>query len=132
MQYLLMLYVQEKGWESLTAAQQEQGMAAYAAYNKALTSAAVLRGGSRLQPSSTATTVSVSNGKPQILDGPFIDSKEQLGGYYVIEVPDLDAALSWAKRCPAAGHGTVEVRPLWSSPMDSIEAATESSTEGRP
>ena len=51
--------------------------------------------------------------KPQVLDGPYIDSKEQLGGYYLIEAPDLDAAISWAARCPGASHGTVEVRPIW-------------------
>ncbi len=55
----------------------------------------------------------VANGKSQVLDGPYADSKEQLGGYYIIDVPDLDAALSWAARCPAASHGLVEVRPLW-------------------
>ena len=55
----------------------------------------------------------IVDGRPQVLDGPFADSKEQLGGYYLIDVADLDAALSWAARCPAAGHGTVEVRPLW-------------------
>jgi len=56
------------------------------------------------------------SGKPTVLDGPFIESKEQLGGYYLIDVPDLDAALSWAARCPAVGHGVVEVRPIWGMP----------------
>jgi hypothetical protein len=51
-----------------------------------------------------------------VLDGPYVDSKEQLGGYYLIDVPDLDAALSWAARCPGAGHGVVEVRPIWGMP----------------
>jgi hypothetical protein len=118
MQYILMLYVNEAGWPKLTKAQQEQGMAAYMAYTEALTKAGVLVGKGRLQPSSTATTVRVANGKSQVLDGPFVDAKEQLGGYYVIDVPDLDAALSWASRCPAAGHGVVEVRPLLSLPGD--------------
>jgi hypothetical protein len=113
MQYMLMLYVDEAGWPKLTKAEQEQGMAAYIAYTEALTAAGVLKGVNRLQPSSTATTVRVANGKPQVLDGPYVDAKEQLGGYYVIDVPNLDAALSWAARCPAAGHGVVEVRPLW-------------------
>ena len=53
----------------------------------------------------------VANGKQQVLDGPYADSKEQLGGYYLIEAPDLDAAIAWAARCPGAGHGTIEVRP---------------------
>ena len=68
-------------------------------------------GSNRLQPSSAATTVRVANGKSQVLDGPYADSKEQLGGYFMIDVPDLDTAISWAARCPAAGHGVVEVRP---------------------
>jgi len=113
MQYILMLYVNEAGWPKLTPAEQEQGMAAYQAFTEALTKAGVLRGSNRLQPSSTATTVHVADGKSQVLDGPYADSKEQLGGYYLIDVPDLNAALSWAARCPAANHGVVEVRPLW-------------------
>ena len=116
MQYILTLYVNEAGWPKLTKAEQEQGMAAYFAYTEALTNAGVLKGVGRLQPSSTATTVRIANGKPQVLDGPFVDSKEQLGGYYIIDVSDLDAAVSWATRCPAAGHGVVEVRPLWDMP----------------
>jgi hypothetical protein len=112
-QYILMLYVNEAGWPKLTPAEQEQGMAAYTSYTEALRKAGVLAGAGRLQPSSTATTVRIAQGKPQVLDGPFADSKEQLGGYYLIDVADLDAALSWAARCPAAGHGIVEVRPLW-------------------
>jgi len=106
-------YGNEAGWPKLTQAEQEQGMAAYAGYTEALRNAGVLIGGSRLQPSSSTTTVRIVDGRPQVLDGPFADSKEQLGGYYLIDVADLDAALSWAARCPAAGHGTVEVRPLW-------------------
>ncbi len=113
MQYLLMLYVNEAGWPKLSKAEQEQGVAAYTAYTEALTKAGVLKGANRLQPSSSATTVHITNAKTQVLDGPYVDSKEQLGGYYLIDVSDLDAALSWAARCPAVGHGVVEVRPLW-------------------
>ena len=114
MQFLLMLYSNEAGWFNMTQAQQEQGMAAYQAFTEALTEAGVLRGKNRLQPVSSATTVRVADGKPQVLDGPYADSKEQLGGYYLIDVPDLDAAISWAARCPGASHGIVEVRPIWS------------------
>jgi hypothetical protein len=113
MQFMLMLFVNEAGWPELTRSEQEEAMAAYAAYNEALTKAGVLKGVGRLQPSSNATTVRIANGQPQVLDGPYADSKEQVGGYYLIDVPDLDAALSWASRCPAAGHGVVEVRPMW-------------------
>jgi hypothetical protein len=114
MQYLLMAYVDEAGWPKLSKSEQEQGVAAYTAYGEALCSSGVLKGSNRLQPSSVATTVRNTNGKPQVLDGPYVDSKEQLGGYFLIDVPDLDAALSWASRCPAAHHGVVEVRPIWS------------------
>jgi hypothetical protein len=114
MQYLLLLYAQESGWAALTPAQQQEGMAAYQAYGEALTKAGVLKSANRLRPISDATTVRVADGKSQVLDGPYVDSKEQLGGYYLIDVADLDAALSWAARCPGATHGTVEVRPVWS------------------
>ena len=60
-----------------------------------------------------ATTVRVANGKTEVLNGPYAETKEQLGGYFLIDVPDLDAAISWASRCPGASHGIVEVRPIW-------------------
>jgi hypothetical protein len=116
MQYLLMLYVDETGWTRLTKAEQEQGAAAYTAYTQALKKAGALVGANRLQPTTVATTVRIANGKSQVLDGPYAESKEQLGGYYLIDVPDLDAALSWVSRCPAANHGVVEVRPVWGMP----------------
>jgi hypothetical protein len=114
MQYLLMLYANENGWSQMTPADQQQAVAAYGAYTQALKTAGVLVGSNRLQASSTATTVRVADGKSQVLDGPYVDSKEQLAGYYLIDVPDLDAALAWAARCPGASHGTIEVRPVWS------------------
>jgi len=113
MQYMLMIFVNEARYPKLTPAEREQGTAAYSAYTEALKKAGVLNGGSRLQPTSAATTVRVANGKSQVLNGPYADSKEQLGGYYMIDVPDLDAALSWAARCPGASHGVVEIRPVW-------------------
>jgi hypothetical protein len=116
MQYILMLYSEEAGWLKLTQAEQQQAVAAYGAFTEALKKAGVLMGVNRLQPSSAATTVRVANGKSQVLDGPHAESKEQLGGYYVIDVADLDAAITWAARCPAASHGIVEVRPLWVAP----------------
>ncbi len=114
MQYLLTLYSDDSGWNSMTPEQQKQGMAAYAAYTEALAASGVLKGSNRLRPAATATTLRTTNGKVQVLDGPFIDSKEQLGGYYLIDVPDLDSAMSWASRCPGVGHGVVEVRAIWS------------------
>jgi hypothetical protein len=114
MQYLLMLYLDEAGWSNLTKEEQAQGVAAYGAYTEALKKAGILAGSNRLQPSAAATTVRIANGKSQVLDGPYADSKEQVGGYYMIDVPDLDAAISWAARCPTASHGIVELRPIWS------------------
>jgi hypothetical protein len=113
MQYLLALYQDESAWPKMTPQQQEQGVAAYAAYTEALKTAGVLKNSNRLRPSSTATTLRTNNGKAQVLDGPFADSKEQLAGYYLIDVPDLDAALAWAGRCPGSTHGIVEVRAIW-------------------
>jgi hypothetical protein len=113
MQYLLLLHAEESGWSKMTQAEQQQGMAAYMAYTEALKKAGALVGSNRLQPVSAATTVKIANGKQQVLDGPYADSKEQLGGYYLIEAPDLDGAIAWAARCPGASHGTIEVRPVW-------------------
>src|ERR1700747_1692916 len=98
MQYLLMLHSEEAGWERMTKEQQEQGYAAYMAYSEALRQAGALRGSTGLRPSSAATTVRVPNGKPQVLDGPYVESKEQIGGYYLIDVASLDAGISWGGR----------------------------------
>lgn len=116
MQYLLMIYANEAGWSKLTPEEQAQGMAAYGAYTESLKKAGVFVGSNRLQGVQSATTVRMVNGKSQVLNGPYADIKEQLGGYFLIDVPDLDAALSWAARCPGASHGTVEVRPIWAAP----------------
>ena len=113
MQYLLLLYANESGWDKMSAKEQQQGMAAYTAYTQALKEAGVLAGSNRLRSVSDATTVTMQDGKSRVLDGPYADSKEQLGGYYLIDVPDLDSAIAWANRCPGAGHGTIEVRPVW-------------------
>ena len=113
MQYLLMIYANEAAMQNATPEQNTQMMAAYGAYAEAMTKAGVIRGGERLRPSSTATTVRVTNGKTEVLNGPYAETKEQMGGYFVIEAPDLDAAIAWAARCPGASVGTLEVRPIW-------------------
>jgi hypothetical protein len=118
MQYLLMLFIDEGAWPKLTPVERERGLAAYQAYSEALKNAGVFKGSNRLQGARSATTVRVTDGKTQVIDGPYVDSKEQLGGYFLIEVPDLDAAISWAARCPGASHGTIEVRPVWSMPAN--------------
>jgi hypothetical protein len=122
MQYILMDYVGEAGWPHLTDAEKQHWLGAYIAYVEAMKQAGVLRGSTGLQPTSTATTVRVVDGKTQVLDGPYADSKEQLGGFHIIEVADLDAALSWAARCPTALHGVVEVRPLMEKSLEEIRA----------
>jgi hypothetical protein len=113
MKYMLLIYRNEAEMLGAGKAEVEQAMGAYIAYTEALKKAGILVGGERLQPSTAATSVRVADGKSKVLDGPYAETKEQLGGYYMIEVPDLDAALSWASRCPGASLGTIEVRPLW-------------------
>ena len=90
-----------------------QAMAAYGAYTDAIAAAGIGVASERLRPTTTATSVRIVNGDSKVLDGPYAESKEQLGGFYMIDVPDLDTALSWAARCPGASHGTIEVRPVW-------------------
>src|SRR5271157_2631798 len=113
MKYMLMDYVGEAGWPQLTRDEQIHWLSAYKAYMEAMSKAGVLKDSRGLQPTSTATTVRIRSDKTQVLDGPYADSKEQLGGFHIIEVADLDAAISWAARSPTALHGVVEVRPLW-------------------
>jgi hypothetical protein len=113
MQYLLMIYSEEGHWNKMPEAAQKEGMAAYMAYTEALRKAGILLGSNRLRDTSDATTVRVASGKTQVIDGPFADTKEQLGGYYLIEAKNLDDAISWAARCPGASHGSMEVRPIW-------------------
>lgn len=110
MRYTLFLYSDENGMADATPDQMEQAISAYMAYTQQLRDAGVLVDTDWLQPTSTATTISLMDGKKRIQDGPYADTKEQLGGVYVIEVPDLDAAMQWAEKCPAAHHGYVEIR----------------------
>ncbi|HWP11654.1 MAG TPA: YciI family protein [Ramlibacter sp.] len=113
MQYILLIYGNEAAMQSATESQIAQMRDAYGAYSEALKKAGVMLGGERLKPAASATTVRVANGKTEVLNGPYADTKEQLGGFYLIDAPDLDAALSWAARCPGASSGTLEVRPIW-------------------
>lgn len=113
MEYMLLIYGDDGKFDALPPAVKSQAMAAYGAYTEALQKAGVVRSSNRLRRASTATTVRVREGKTEVLNGPFAETREELGGYYLIDVPDLDAALSWAARCPGASHATVEVRPVW-------------------
>jgi hypothetical protein len=112
MKFILMDYVNEAGWPQLTRAEQQHWLGAYRSYMEAMTKAGVLRSSNGLHGTPAATTVRVVEGKTQVLDGPYADSKEQLGGFHIIEVADLDAAIAWAARSPTALHGVVEVRPV--------------------
>ena len=112
MKYMLMDYVGEGGWPELTKSEQEHWLGAYRAYMEAMMKAGVLKDSRGLEPTSAATTVRVVDDKPQVLDGPYAETKEQLGGFHIIEVADLDEAIAWAARSPTAIHGVVEVRPV--------------------
>jgi hypothetical protein len=113
MQYMLMIHDDGALLQKATKAESETFMTAYEAYTQSMIEAGILRAGERLRPSSTATTVRAPNGKAQVVNGPYADLKEQFGGFYLIEVGDLDDAIKWAARCPSAQHGAVEVRPIW-------------------
>jgi hypothetical protein len=113
MQYLLMIHSDESAMAAYPKAQEETILGAYGAYMQAMKEAGVLLGGERLRPTSTATVVRVKDGKTSVLNGPYAEVKEQLGGYFAIEAPDLDAAIGWAARCPGAQYGAIEVRPIW-------------------
>lgn len=113
MKYMLLIYQNEAAMQSATQQQTAEMMAAYTAYTQAMRESGAYVDGDRLRPTATATTVRVSDGRTNVLNGPYAETKEQLGGYFIIDVPDLDAALSWAARCPGAQRGTLEVRPIW-------------------
>ena len=113
MRYLMLLHVDEAGFGRLTPAEQAEGIAAYAAFNEALTKSGALVDSGRLASSAGAKLVRTKGGRPVVTDGPFAETKEQVGGYFLIEAADEAAALDWAARCPAAGHGAVEVRALF-------------------
>jgi hypothetical protein len=113
MKYMLLVYTEENRFQSMAPADAERAIAAYGAYAEALRAAGVAAGMDRLRPTASATTVRVSDGKTQVLNGPYAETREQLGGYFMVDVPDLDAAIAWAARCPGASHGAIEVRPVW-------------------
>src|SRR5262245_59745118 len=106
MQYMLLIYGDEKDWTSKPEAKLKEMYAAYGAYTKEPTEAGAMKAGSELAPVATASTVRVRNGKTVTTDGPFAETKEQLGGYYVIDVKDLDAAIRWAAKIPSAPFGS--------------------------
>jgi hypothetical protein len=112
MEYLLLIYSDEQAMAALSKEQLEEQFAAYRVYTQSLIDAGVMRGGNALDPVGTARSVRVRNGKTIATDGPFAETKEQLGGYYLIECADMAAAEHWAATLPAAVHGTIEVRAI--------------------
>ncbi|WP_017300169.1 YciI family protein [Nodosilinea nodulosa] len=117
MQYAIMVYEPEQEFAKRSdATHQEAYWGAYQAYSQALAEAGVASGGTALHPPHTSTTLWLEAGHRKVQDGPYADTKEQLGGMFIVDVPNLDVALDWAARCPAATTGRVEVRPLL--PMD--------------
>ena len=117
MRYMLLIYGNEAAMASAPSEATYQMSAAYGAYTEALKKSGAWLGGDRLRSTQAATSVRMNDGKTNVLDGPYADTKEQLAGYYLIDVPDLDAALSWAAKCPGAATGTMEVRPIWQMQM---------------
>ncbi|MGX8011029.1 YciI family protein [Mesorhizobium sp. ORM8.1] len=113
MRYMLLIYADENAMASVPIETTYQISAAYGAYTEALKTSGVWLAGDRLKPTQATTQVRINNGKTNVLDGPYADTKEQLAGFYMIEAADLDTAIEWAARCPAASVGTVELRPIW-------------------
>jgi hypothetical protein len=115
MQYMLLIYDDEQAWAGMSEAERGQVFQAYGAYTEDMREKGAFVAGDALQPTSTATTVRERNGERLVTDGPFAETKEQLGGYYVIEVDSIDDALDWAARIPSAKLGSIEVRPVMST-----------------
>src|SRR5579864_4090640 len=113
MQYLMLVYAAESGWATMTPEQQAAGAEQYARFTQEIKDGGKLLGSNRLTPVASATTVRVRDGKRIVTDGPYAETKEQLGGYFLIEAKDLDEAIAISVRCPGAHHGTIEVRPVW-------------------
>ncbi len=110
MRYMLLIHHDE---QALAQAPKQELWAEYAAFNEALaTAGAGFAAGERLESATAATTVRVREGKAKVLDGPYADTKEQFAGYFMIDVADLDEAITWARRCPSSQYGAVEIRPL--------------------
>jgi hypothetical protein len=110
-QYMLLIY-NSGDWQDLSPEQQQEIGGAYFAFTEELQAAGKMVAGDALQPTSTATSVRVRDGETLTTDGPFAETKEVLGGYYLIDVESLDEALAWAAKIPGAAHGTIEVRPV--------------------
>jgi hypothetical protein len=112
MQYALLIYENTTAFAQRDTTENDAYVGAWRAYYKAVVESGIYVGGNPLREPGIATTVRVQAGKRSVQDGPYANTKEQLGGFMLIDVPSLDVALAWAARCPAASYGAVEVRPL--------------------
>jgi hypothetical protein len=112
MKYILLIYGNEQKWQNASKEQAEKMYQEFAAYGQAMRSAGVMLGGAELKPVAAATSVKFTNGKTRTVDGPFAETKETLGGYYLIEADNLEQAIEWAEKMPTMENGTVEIRPL--------------------
>jgi hypothetical protein len=115
MQYMCLIYGDENGRATASEDDRAQMMAAYGAFTESIRESGHMVGGDALHPASTATTVRVRDGETLVTDGPFAETKEQLGGYYLIEAKDADEAIAIAARIPGAQYGSIEVRPVFSA-----------------
>jgi hypothetical protein len=113
MRYALLICTDENALAAASPAATAAMLAAYDVFNQEMGARGVLRGGERLRPTTDATTVRVQEGGVVVSDGPFAETKEQIGGFYLVDCKDLDEAIEVASKIPAASHGTVEVRPIW-------------------
>lgn len=116
MKYAILIYEDETRWINMTPAERDPAMAEYMTYGQSLIDAGLMTGGEELHPTTMATTVRVREGKVRTSDGPFAETKEQLGGFFLVEAESLEVALAWAAKCPGARTGSVEVRPIVSNP----------------
>lgn len=112
MKYLLLIYSDESREANMSKDETDAWMGEFWAYTEAMNEAGVNRGGEALLPTSTATTVRVKDGKTVTTHGPFAETKEQLGGFYIIDCDNLDQAIEWAARCPSSRFGSIELRPV--------------------
>jgi hypothetical protein len=112
MQYLCLIYDDETNWGSMPEDERNAVFAEYGTFTESIKESGNYVAGDALQPTSTATTVRVRNGETLVTDGPFAETKEQLGGYYLVEAKDVDEALKIAERIPSARYGSIEVRPV--------------------
>ncbi len=113
MKYLLMIYISEAAFNQLSPSEAETLLAQYREFTEKYQSEGVLLGGERLHPIDTATTLRIRQNKVLTTDGPYAETKEQLGGYFLVDCPDLDAAIAIGKQIPGASTGAVEIRPIW-------------------